>query len=105
MKLKLFEKLHNTHPMQTINLNEIPKDYVCVDIKIGEEREETLLEIQEMLAKESLDKKPSEIIMIPTLFGTVEELEKRHKELEKIVKTIPKIDIKKLERIKENNDN
>ena len=49
IKLNLFEKLHSGHPIQTINLSEVGKNYICIDIKIGKEREETLLEIQEML--------------------------------------------------------
>ena len=52
MKLNLFEKFHSKCPIQTVNLNEIPEDYVCVDLKVGEEREETFFEIKEMLAKE-----------------------------------------------------
>ena len=54
IKLNLFEKFHSGHPIQTVNLSEIPKDYVCVDIKTGEEREKTFLEIQEMLEKEKV---------------------------------------------------
>lgn len=55
MKLNLFEKFHSGCPIQTINLDEISDDYTCVDIKIGEEeREETFLEIQEMLANEKV---------------------------------------------------
>ena len=54
MILNLFEKFHSGEPTQTVNLSEIPKDYICADIKIGKEREETLLEIQEMLAKEKI---------------------------------------------------
>ena len=51
MKLDLFKKFHSGDPIQTVNLNEIPKDYTYVDIKIGKEREEIFLEIQEMLNK------------------------------------------------------
>ena len=49
IKLNLFEKIHSCHPIQTVNFCKVNKDFTCVDIKIGKEREETLLEIQEML--------------------------------------------------------
>ena len=49
IKLNLFEKIHSGHPTQTVNICEVNKKYTHTDIKIGKEREETLLEIQEML--------------------------------------------------------
>jgi len=42
------------------------------------------------------------LFMIPTVFGTQEEMEKSHEELKKIANTIPKPDIEKL--LEENND-
>ena len=48
-KLSMFEKVHSGHPIQTINLYEIPEGYTCVSIKVGKEREEILNDIREML--------------------------------------------------------
>lgn len=51
IKLDLFKKLHAGHPIQTMYLHEMDINYTYVNIKIGKEREETFLEIQEMLKK------------------------------------------------------
>ena len=51
IKLDLFKKLHVSHPIQTMCLNEIDTNYTYINIKIGKEREETFLDIQEMLNK------------------------------------------------------
>ena len=49
-RLELFKSLHNNHTIQTVNYCEIDKDInTLVDIKLGEERKEILLEIQELL--------------------------------------------------------
>ncbi len=50
-KLKLFERFHSGHPIQTVNLCEIDEDYLHIRIKTEKEREYTLQEIHELLGK------------------------------------------------------